>query len=145
MPQLDHIIDVDESRFPLVVVSFRGVVSDEKFDAYLASMTRRLRRQERYATLIDATQAGQIPALQRKKQAEWQRDHTELLRAYTVGTAFVLGSPIIRGFLTAILWLQPLPSPHHVATTLDEAERWATEQLRAAGLGVPPKRDAAAR
>ncbi|MEP7126108.1 MAG: hypothetical protein ABJE95_34565 [Byssovorax sp.] len=132
-----HCIEVDESRFPLLVVSFHGVVSDEKFDAYLATITRRLRRRDRYVTLVDATRAGHIPATQRKKQADWQRSHTELLRTHNLGTAFALSSPMIRGFLTAIFWMQALPSPHHVAATRAEAEGWALECLRRHGLCIP--------
>jgi hypothetical protein len=44
----------------------------------------------------------------------------------------------VRGVLTAILWLQNLPTAHTVVGSIDEAARWAAERLRAAGLDAPP-------
>ena len=46
-------------------------------------------------------------------------------------------SPLVRGVLTAIFWIQTLPNPYTIVGTLREAEAWAREQLRAAGLGAP--------
>ncbi|MES1178073.1 MAG: hypothetical protein ABUL62_27365 [Myxococcales bacterium] len=47
------------------------------------------------------------------------------MRAYSAGSAFAIDSPLVRGGLTAIAWLQSLPSPFIVVATLAEAEGWA--------------------
>ena len=46
-----------------------------------------------------------------------------------VGGAFVISSPIIRGALAAILWMQPLPWPHTVVGDVAAGERWARKKL----------------
>lgn len=130
-------IRIDESRRPLIIVTFTGVSTDEEFTAYLENQTRLLRRREKNVIVIDAMRAGAMQPTQRKRQAEWQRQHEEALAAYCLGTSFAIGSAIVRGALTAILWVQPLPHPHFVAASLADAERWAVAQLLAAGLRAP--------
>lgn len=137
-------IEFDERRWPLVRVTFRGTAADDVFDAYLARMSALVRRGERIATVLDARRAGGTPAVQRRKQAAWQAHHADELRKNVVGTAFVIDLPIIRGVLTAILWLSPLPQPHVVVATLDEADRWALERLHASGVAAPSVLRAAA-
>ncbi|MBC7173876.1 MAG: hypothetical protein H5U40_15655, partial [Polyangiaceae bacterium] len=41
-----------------------------------------------------------------------------------VGYAFVISSSLVRGALTAILWLAPMPAPHRVVGTVGEGEAW---------------------
>ncbi len=130
-------IEIDESRRPLVVVTFRGTARDDELDAYLETMTRILLRGEPVATVLDATRSGITPPLQRRRQAEWQRQHADLLRRHAIGAAFAINSSAVRGVLNAILWLAPLPHPYHVAATLADAERWAVARLRAAGVALP--------
>jgi hypothetical protein len=128
---------IDVSRLPVVVVRFSGLATDAEFDEYLVSMTRLIvERKQKSVTILDARQSGRSPATQRKKQAAWISAHENLLRQYSLGTAFVITSPLVRGVLTAILWLQPLPSDYTVVGTMAEAERWAHERLRSAGLGT---------
>ncbi len=130
-------VHVDESRRPLIVITFTGVPTDEDFTAYLETQTRVVLRRERNMVLIDAMGVQSVLPSQRRQQAEWQLRHKEALRLYTIGTAFAIRSSVVRGFLTAILWVQPLPHPHHVAASRADAERWAIAQLLAAGLSVP--------
>ncbi len=130
---------LDVSRRPLITVTFDGLATDAEFDAYLDQMTEMvLARKERTVTILDARASGRAPATQRKKQADWLKEHDADLRRYSLGTAFVITSPLVRGVLTAILWVQPMATAHVVVASMDAAERWAAEQLRSAGLSVPP-------
>jgi hypothetical protein len=128
---------IDTSRHPIVLVTFSGYISEPEFDRYLASMTAILERSEKTVTILDARGAIRNPASQRRKQADWLKRYQEQLRQYSLGTVFVITSPFVRGALTAILWLAPLPNEHVVVGTLAEAEGWAEKQLRAAGLAAP--------
>jgi hypothetical protein len=129
---------IDVSRHPIVVVTFDGLATDREFEEYLAAMTKLvLDRRQPNVTILDARASGRSPATQRKKQADWLKQHDQLLRRYSLGTAFVITSPLVRGVLTAILWVQPMSTPHTVVATLDEADRWAREKLREAGIAVP--------
>jgi hypothetical protein len=127
----------DESRAPLVVVTSVGDTSDAEFDIYLEQMTALLARRTRYGVLLDARRSSRPPPKQRQKQADWMTKHASALRERNVCIAFVIDNAIVRGALTAILWLQPTPAPHKVFGDMDAAERWVLDLLRAEGLEVP--------
>jgi hypothetical protein len=122
-------IQFDETRFPIVVVKFAGTATDAEFGDYLSTMSRMLGKKQVTATILDATEAGATSALQRRRQADWLKKNADVLKLYSVGTAFVITSPLVRGALTAILWVQPMPAPHTLVATLPEAEAWAKKQL----------------
>lgn len=131
-------ITIDDSRHPLVLVTFAGTATDAEFQSYLERMeTLVLQRRETNCTILDASRAGDTPAKQRRMQAEWLKRNDALLKAYSVGTAFVITSPLVRGLLTAILWLTPMPTAHVVVASIDEAEAWARARLRERGVAVP--------
>ena len=67
-------------------------------------------------------------------QADQMRDDRVRLQAQCVGGAFVLGAPLVRGALTAIFWLQPLPFDHVVVPDEARAESWARARLARAGV-----------
>jgi hypothetical protein len=134
----------DDSRYPLVVVTFLGGLTDEAFDEYLRQMSGLLTRRSKNVTLLDARDAESPSAKQRQKQAEWLKANREALKEYSLGTAFVISSAMVRGALTAILWMTPMPAAHAVVGTFDEGERWAYDQLMKAGVVLPPPPAAAA-
>jgi hypothetical protein len=127
-------IVVDESRFPLVRVTFDGPVADYAFDQYLETLSRVLARRAKNAIVFDARRAAAPSAKERAKQAAWLRSHRDLIERYSCGSAFVIASALVRGGLTAILWLAPIPGAHTVVATPGQAEAWALERLRAAGV-----------
>jgi hypothetical protein len=136
-------IRIDESRSPLIIVTFPVSTNDAEFDDYLERMQRRLALRKKSVVIMDARVVTQSHATQRAKQAEWLKTNRELLRLYSCGTAFVIRSAIVRGGLTAILWVAPIPSPHTVVATIEEAEQWALARLRADGVAFPDKTPAA--
>ncbi len=138
-------ITIDDSRHPIVVVTFVGGATDAEFHDYLARMEQLvIERREINCTILDATAAGNTPAVQRRMQADWLKRNEDLLRQWSAGTAFVITSPIVRGLLTAIFWMSPMAAPHTIVASLDEAEHWAASQLRARGV-EPPARGSVSR
>ncbi len=133
-------IEIDEKRFPLVLVTFEGSVPNDQFEQYLRGMDRMLSRRQPNVTILDATRSDRSPAVQRKMQADWIKTNREALEQYSCGTAFVISSPLVRGVLTAILWMQPLPQGYTVVATLAEAEDWAVGRLRQRGVEAPVRR-----
>ena len=129
-------IEIDDSRWPMVLVTFTGVAPEPEFDDYLRRMSQYLARKQTIVTVLDASKSGATPATQRRKQAEWMRENDAALRRHSAGTAFVISSAVVRGVLTAILWMQPIPQEHVVVATMPEALRWAREQLRKRGVDV---------
>ena len=133
-------VQVDDSGLPFVVVRFMGKFTDEGFDAYLRDYVEVLERQrggEKVAIIIDARQSAMPSSRQARLQADFLAERASLLADVAVGTAFVIASPIIRGALKAILWMQPMPTEHTVVETLGDAEAWARAKLEAAGVSVP--------
>jgi hypothetical protein len=128
-------IHVDDTRHPLVVVRFVGDIADHELTSYLAEMESRvLARRQTSATVMDATLVRSVTARQRRMQAEWMEKHEEALARVSVGSAFVITSAMVRGALTAILWLKPMPTPHVVVSTVAEAEAWCRAKLRERGV-----------
>ncbi len=131
---------IDMSFMPIFMVVHEGQLTDQEFADYLAETERSLYGPEsRKRVLIqDARNAGQSPPTQRKMQAEWLKKHEARLRNIALGTAFVIDSALVRGILTAILWLQPLPMPHEVCGTIEEALDWADKRLKENNIEAPP-------
>ncbi|NUP13162.1 MAG: STAS/SEC14 domain-containing protein [Polyangiaceae bacterium] len=122
-------IRIDDDRTGMLVVTFVGTVSDDEFKRYLDEVGAPLQRRAPYAVVLDARASDRTPAVQRKLQADWLTQHRSELARYCVGNAFVITSPLVRGVLTAILWLQPLPVPYVVCSSLEAARKWARDRL----------------
>jgi hypothetical protein len=136
-------IRVDDSRFPLVVATYDGAVTDAEFDEYLKEITEKtFARPTRSVVIVDATRAVRPNPLQRKRQAEWLKTQEAALKKTNLGTAFVISNALIRGGLTAIFWIAPMPTPTTVVATYAQAEEWAFARLREAGIEPPPPRAA---
>ena len=131
-------IEFDDSRWPLVVVTFRGEITDAEFNAYLKALERNLERCEKSrvktAILFDTENGGASNAAQRKAQSEWIKKHFQHSAKWCVGYAFAIPSAIVRGMLQAIFWLSPMPSEHIVVKTRAEAELWLSSRLERAKL-----------
>jgi len=137
-PPISRGYDVDDSEFPIVIVRAKGKVTDGEFEQYLRALDKVYSRHQRFALVWDGTKADGGTAAQRRRQAEWMRQQAMLIRTFNVGTAFVIPSALTRGALTAILWLQPMPSPHFICESPPEAIRWARKRLAEGGAFGPP-------
>ena len=129
-------IEVDEHLWPLVIFRFRFRPSMEELEAYLARQDVMLARREPMVSLVLAEEAKlwETPVLRR--QAEWIKEHEALLRQYSLGVAMVMQSPIVRGMLKAILWIQPMPQPYTVCSTVEEGLRWLRERVASAHASI---------
>ncbi|HEU4404153.1 MAG TPA: STAS/SEC14 domain-containing protein [Polyangiaceae bacterium] len=127
-------ITIDTSGWPLVRITFLGEASDEAFQRYLDEYAALIKR-GLYVTIYDARASRNTKAKNRRLQAEWLRKHDAIVRRNCLGVAFCVSSPLIRGAITAVFWLQPPPMPYFITESIAEAEAWAREKMRA---GTPP-------
>lgn len=127
-------IRVDESRLPLLTIEFVGACTDAELEDYLRTVSRVLQRQLPYALVVDASRAAGFGASQRQRQAAWTKEHDGALRAYCTGIAVIITSPIVRGAMTAVLWISPLPVPYIITGTKPEAQTWVEERLGSRGV-----------
>lgn len=129
-------IQVDGSRWPLVVVRYPEKVSDDDLAKSLEEMRKYRERREAYALLIDSSRCSGFSARQRQMQAEYIASGIRLTRVYLKAFAFVAKSQLQRGMLTAIFWIRPPESPYRVFMSVEEAERWVMEQVP----GIPARK-----
>ena len=122
-------MDIDISRLPLVRITWDGTVDDDAFRQYLETTADLIAAHPGTVLLHDARRAGAPSALQRRLQAEWMHAHEHTIRRNGRGTAFVIESALVRGALTAILWLQPLATEELVTASMDEALAWAEARI----------------
>jgi len=129
-------IEIDDRLWPLVIFRFRFRPSMDELERYLARQEEMLARKQPMISLVQAEQAKlwETPVLRR--QAEWIKEHEALLRQYSLGVAMVMQSPIVRGMLKAILWIQPMPQPYTVCSTVEEGLRWLRERVASAHASI---------
>lgn len=125
-------IHVDDQGTIITVTYYSGA-TDEQYEAHLAEMDAIVERNKRrigsWVVINDTTRWMKSNANQRKMHAAWMSRHEDMMRARTAGVAFVIDNAIVRGGLTAVLWLAPLPCPHCIVKTMAEAKRWAQQRL----------------
>jgi len=123
-------IAIDQSQGPLVVIRFHSAPTDQQFQQYLADYWELLRRHSRLgAVFVTAPDLPMMPARRVRMQAEFIREHRELMTERAVCIAFALPSPLMRSVLRAILMLQPMPCPHTVVGTESEGVSWVKARL----------------
>jgi hypothetical protein len=138
-------IRVDTTDWPVFVLEipeFRLVDSDISLAvSYIEQIWRECEKDREKCCLV--TDAGRIqaipPASQRKLCADWAKRTAELQRVVSVGGACVTPSSIIRGIITAILWIYKPVNPVAFFATRDEAKLQAIQWLDEAGARLPPR------
>jgi hypothetical protein len=120
---------MDATQVPLVRVTVEGRVSDADFRTYLLDSDRLIAAGARYVLLYDLLRAEGVTALQRRLQSEWIHKNEGTLHRLCLGAAFAIDSAIMRGTLTAILWISPLPFEHAVVPSIPEAEAWVRDRM----------------
>jgi hypothetical protein len=127
---------VDESRWPLVIVTFPPTVVIEEYRALFQQYVAMSKRGDKVAYLIDMQKFNPLtaPAAVRKAAAETFAENRHILVKATVCEARVVASSLTCGVLTAFDWLTGQKWPCANFTVMVEAERWAAAQLRTAGV-----------
>ena len=128
---------------PLSCLRPIGNPSDQELAESLQSITGMLendrRMQRKTVMIVDMRKAAPLSAPQRRTSSEWMKTNMDLYKQCVFGGVFVIDSPIIRGVLTALLWLAPLNMPYEVVGTLDDAVRWAISRFDAERVPVPDR------
>jgi hypothetical protein len=125
-------LQIDTSRWPIVVHTTEGSPSDEQFDAYIREATELLLRGEPHVAVMDSSRLGRASAYARVRKKQWLEQYERELRHACLGTAFVLSSPVARFAAATILLVRPFPTPYVVCSTLEEGMAWAGQRLSGA-------------
>ncbi|MGZ3458360.1 MAG: hypothetical protein ACXU86_07610 [Archangium sp.] len=133
-------ITFDDSLWPLLIMQFKGVATDQQFQEYRDKAYSFLARGEKYVTIADMSQFGIFSALQRQRQGEWLRENEVALRELMLGNATIVNSPPARLALTMIRPFGLPPMPYVVVPDMNSAVRYVTGRLEESGLGDDAER-----
>lgn len=116
-------IYVERPHPSLVRSSFVDLPRMEELEAYLDWTVEHMNGWDGGAlfTLIDIRRAPTPPLEHMKRHAAFFRDHDALIERTVTGVVFVAQSPMLRGALKALFWMQEPPTSVRVARDLDEA------------------------
>ena len=119
---------VDDGRWPVVSIRPTAAVDDvAALDATYRAVERVLDRAGRFVLLFDLRGARSSPS-RRRRLLDWGLQRKAKIEACIGATAVVVGTGFERGFVTAMLWLHPLPWPIRVFSSPADAEAWLREQ-----------------
>lgn len=134
-------ISFDEAHWPLLIVRFTGLPSEERFDAYLAQRLEYLRRGERHVVVYDTRQARVITSEMRQRHVEWMHQHEALRYQTVLGHALIITSPFFRLTMGVVLGLKRgRTAPYSVWASLPPAALWGADRLAEAGEGAAAER-----
>jgi len=120
---------IDESRFPLVVVSFQGAPTDVELENALQKMTGHLQRGQRMVHLLDASGWGTPSGPHQQRLVRWFFDHVQQVKQWEAGCAVVFPNIFIRPIIQGFLASKPLPCPVKVFGNRAQAGAWAASVL----------------
>jgi hypothetical protein len=122
---------VDESRWPILVVTPPTEYSEEMHRQYLAYLGWIYEtRSGPYCLIIDARNTPRPAPLQRKVETEFRNEYAAHVKQHCRGTAFVMSSKVMAGVLTAMFWIKKPDTEIKSFSDFDEALTWAKGRVR---------------
>jgi hypothetical protein len=134
---LPNKITISLERWPVVVIAQQvpQLTDAERLEALAESDRLLSSRTGKYSMVLDNRKAGPVPPTQRKLIADYMEKHAARARMRCLSTAFVMDSTVMRGVLTAIMWIRKPEVETRVFAELDEAIAWS-RGLHAASRGL---------
>lgn len=119
---------LDDSDWPRATLTIVDSVTRDEEDAIAQGSSGLSTRGDRYTVIVDLRRASTPTPRFIRVQAAAMRRHERTLADNCAGVAFVIQSPMLRGALRAIFYLQALPCPQVVVKDLDEATTWTQQR-----------------
>lgn len=132
-------VEVDISRFPLVMQSLRYGYELQDLKGAMATYERLLSQHRRYAIVVNHEPGATIAnAPMRAYLGAWQKEHEDAIARCNVCVAVVLPSIAHRAAMTALNWLFPPVTAQRACGSLLEAVEFACDQLTGQGVELGP-------
>jgi hypothetical protein len=134
-------IDIDENRWPIVIVTLSGNETFEDIVGLLRNLERFQSRDEDFCFVMDLREMHRLSQDARNHLITWLM---EAKLHQLAGTAVVVSSPLMKLYLSSVVWLaQSLDRrrkgfKHKTARSLSEAYEWSRSRLtksRSSGSG----------
>jgi hypothetical protein len=133
---------IDTTDWPILLMEFpHRRLSDADFHEGLSYVEQIWGECNRLGLqVVDFTYMREMPAAsQRRYAGEWVKKTEELTKLVSLGGACVTPSSILRGIVTAIMWIYKPPNPTEFFATRPEACLHAIDQLERAEVPLPPR------
>lgn len=135
---------IDDRYAPLIVSSFVGEIDLPLGEWYEETSHKVIRAHGKHGRRVvgihDASQSARTSPEMRKFWADMSRRAPKDINAIVLSNLIVISSPMMRGVLTAVGWLNPEVAQLRIFPTLAAAVAEAVSQLQADGATVmlPP-------
>lgn len=127
-------VEIHHGTWPIMVMCAYDELTTGDVEAMKRGFARAFERGGPFVTWMDGREVNKVPTpATRRAIAEWMRSIESQMREHNVGSCNLVGSPILRGVVTAIFWIYTPPVPQGVPNSIDEAKRWCAARLREAG------------
>lgn len=83
--------------------------------------------------IVDASRVVSATPRERQVVVAHERRVADMEAQRCVGIGLVIPNALVRGFYTAIRWIEPARCPFEILPTLEEAEAWVRARLASAG------------
>lgn len=130
---------------PLTYVGLSANEHDGEYNRDLAgfrsALTEDLRAGRKTVVILDLRRSSALSTSQRWMTGVWMKEVAPLFESTTFGTVFVVESALVRGVLSALLWVQPKGTPYAIVADLDSAVLWAISCMEDArvNLSIEPR------
>jgi hypothetical protein len=130
-------IEVDDSHWPLVVVTFASSTTDADWKEMFAHYERLYERRQPFHIDNDGiSMTAAVSASQRRLIADGARAHAAMSRKWCLGGATVVANALTRGVVTAITWVAPPAYKLTIHASLAEAVDEALATFEAKGIAI---------
>lgn len=128
-------LSLDQTALPLVRITYVEEYTDAELEGMLGELDALLQQSGDKVALIDLTKAKPGSAKQRQTHAQWIANQEAVISRKFAAAVIVTDSAIIRGTVTAVFWIRPLPIPTHITATAHQAEAWLAPYLARIAAG----------
>ena len=125
------------AHWPVLVFTLWGEVTKADVDALEATTSEAFARREKHVNIFDCLGVAARPdALIRQQMEKFTNDTRADSKLWTLGTAIVIGSPVLRGVITAVHWVAPPSVPAEAVGTFEQAIDHARSWLQTGSLSL---------
>lgn len=140
---MEHLVDVQEAAWPLVVVRIPPVLDVRAIESMYQGFDRMVTRRTKFTALVDTSALRTFPqAVERKLIAEGRASRVMTEAAFNLGNAVFLTSAAARLVLRLIEWVRPPVVPQYLVPTFAEGVEWCCGRLARAHIPLTPEIEA---
>jgi hypothetical protein len=131
-----HVIDVDETEWPLLIQTFDGRQTDTDIAYFESRMLEVFARREGFVSLVHVRKY-EANAAHIRRLATFTKENRGPLEAHCKGSAIVIPSPSFRFLLSSFYLMVPMPHPTLICEETSRAAPWLVHRLKEARLQIP--------